>query len=59
MNSILLNRKTRVENWTESRVGEDSSLSPEILTKTAAQEFHLGIGTGDQCKVVFAGLLLE
>ncbi len=41
MNSILLNRKTRVENQTKTRVREDSSLCPETSTKTAVQEFHL------------------
>jgi hypothetical protein len=41
MNSILQNRKIRVENQTKTRVWEDSSLCPETSTKNAIQEFHL------------------
>ncbi len=31
----------RVENWTKTRVWEDTSLCPETSTKKAVQEFHL------------------
>ncbi len=45
MNSIVQNRKIRVENKTKSGVSEDSSLCRETITENAVQEFHLRFET--------------
>ncbi len=44
MNSILLNRKMRVENQTKTRLWKDLSLCPEISNKNAVQEFRFWTG---------------
>jgi hypothetical protein len=40
MNSIVQNRKIRVEHKTKSGVSEDSSLCQETTTENAVQEFE-------------------
>jgi hypothetical protein len=48
MKSILKKEKMRLENQTETRDWEDSSLCPETSTKNAVQEFHRRRGTFKQ-----------